>query len=151
MKKTFTLLSALVLATGSLFAETTVVYLNDNGSMENDGLTPETAVSSLTVAFDKIPVENDGIIVLNGKFTQSTNFVPTIARSGKMTFTQVYNGVDYRATDHNATAWTLSKGVRLGLATDTKFENVTFNQMASKTPNLLLVCNIPRSHNRQRM
>lgn len=141
MKKTFTLLSALVLATGSLFAETTVVYLNDNGSMENDGLTPETAVSSLTVAFDKIPVENDGIIVLNGKFTQSTNFVPTIARSGKMTFTQVYNGVDYRATDHNATAWTLSKGVRLGLATDTKFENVTFNQMASKTPNLLLVCN----------
>ena len=141
MKKIFTLLCSLALATGSLFAETTVVFLNDNGNMENDGLTPETAVSSLTVAFDKIPVENDGIIVLNGKFTQSANFVPTIARSGKMTFTQVYNGVDYRADDHNATAWTLSKGVRLGLATDTKFENITFNQTASKTPNLLLVCN----------
>lgn len=132
---------ALAMMAASLFAETTVVYLNDGGNAANDGLTPETAVSTLTIAFDKIPVENDGIIVINGKFTQSANFLPTIARTGKLTFTQVYNGIDYRAADHNATAWTLTKGCRLGLATDTKFENITFNQTASKTPNMLLVCN----------
>lgn len=140
MKKFSTLLSAALLSVGSLMAETTVVYLSDCGLEENDGTSPESAVNTLTRALSLIPADNDGVVVLCDQFTQTANFVPTQKRTGTITFTQVYDGVDYRAADHNETAWTMHKGLRLGLACDTRFENLTFNQTLADGY-LLLIAN----------
>lgn len=129
MKRIFTSLAASCMAVGALFAETTVVYLNGtDGKQTNDGLTPETPVNTLTKAFERIAPENDGVIVVMGKFTQSDNFAPNALRhEATITFTQVYNGVDYRGDDHKANAWTFTKGLRIGLTANTRFENITFN------------------------
>ncbi len=140
MKKIATFLALSLLSAASVFAETKVVFLNDQGDNNNDGSTPGTAVRSLTKAYDLIPSDADGVIVVNGKFTQAANFVPTAPRSGSITYTQVYDGIDYRAEDHDETAWTLTKGMRLGITSDTRFENITFN-LTGTGGYLLLIAN----------
>ena len=140
MKKISTILALSVVSAASVFAETKVVFINDRGDNNNDGSTPAAAVKSLTKAYDLIPTDADGVIVVNGKFTQAANFVPTIPRSGTITYTQVYDGIDYRAEDHNETAWTLTKGMRLGVTSDTRFENITFN-LTGTSGYLLLIAN----------
>lgn len=140
MKKISTILALSVVSAASVFAETKVVFINDQGDNNNDGSTPAAAVRSLTKAYDLIPTDADGVIVVNGKFTQAANFVPTIPRSGTITYTQVYDGIDYRAEDHDETAWTLTKGMRLGVTSDTRFENITFN-LTGTSGYLLLIAN----------
>lgn len=142
MKRNRLFLGAAALLTAMALNAETVVYLNDNGNDDNDGATPETAVKSLTRSFNLIPTDDDGTIVLTGKFTQSANFSPSIARNGTIKFTQVYNGVDYRGDDHVANAWTLTAGVRFYLITDVVFENITFNMAATpQYPFFLVIAN----------
>lgn len=142
MKRNRLFLGAAALMTALALNAETVVYLNDSGSDSNDGATPETAVSSLTRAFNLIPTDDGGTVVLNGKFTQSANFVPTVPRNGTIKFTQVYDGVDYRGDNHTANAWTLTTGVRFALITDVVFENVTFHMAAQPTyPFFLVISN----------
>lgn len=140
MRKISTFLALAFLSAFSVVADTKVVFLNDNGNNDNDGATPETAIKSLTKAYELIPTDTDGVIVVNGKFTQAANFVPTAPRTGTITYTQVYDGTDYRASDHDETAWTLTKGMRLGITSDTRFENITFN-LTGSNGYLLLIAN----------
>lgn len=141
MNKLFTFLFVAALGAVASSADNVTVFLNDAGNNDNDGSTPELAVKSLTRAFDLIPVDADGTIVVNGKFTQVANFVPSNKRTGTITYTQVYNGVDYRGSDPDANAWTMAKGLRLGLSCDTRFENITFNQTAAAGGFLLVISN----------
>lgn len=140
MRKISTFLALAFLSAFSVFADTKVVFLNDNGNNDNDGATPETAIKSLTKAYELIPTDTDGVIVVNGKFTQAANFAPTAPRTGTITYTQVYDGTDYRAANHDETAWTLTKGMRLGITSDTRFENITFN-LTGASGYLLLIAN----------
>lgn len=141
MKRLFTSLVASCLAAGALFAETTVVYLNGtDGNQTNDGLTPQTPVNTLTKAFERIPSGNDGVVVVMGKFTQNDNFTPNLLRhDNTITFTQVYDGVDYRGDDHKANAWTFTKGLRIGLTANTRFENITFNHTGADNSRFVLM------------
>ncbi len=142
MKKTRLFAAAAALLSGIALNAETVVFINDTGADTNDGATPETPVKSLTKALTLIPTDDDGTIVFNGKFTQLANFEPNIARTGTITYTQKYDGIDYRGDDHDANAYTLTKGVRLGLTTDAVFENITFHHTATgSNPYLLLIAN----------
>ncbi len=119
----------------------TVVFINDNGNDENDGATPATPVKTLTKALSLIPADADGTMVFNGKYTQLASFEPTAARTGTITYTQKYDGVDYRGDDHDANAYTLNKGMRFGLTTDAIFENITFHHTAASNPYLMVIAN----------
>lgn len=142
MKRTRLFAAAAALFTGLALNAENVVFINDTGADTNDGSTPQTPVKSLTKALTLIPTDADGTIVFNGKFTQQASFEPSTPRTGTITYTQKYNGIDYRGDDHDANAYTLTKGVRLGLTTDAIFENITFHHTASGTnPYLLLIAN----------
>ena len=99
----------------------TVVYLSAAGTADGDGLTPETAVNSINVAYSLLDPTKDGTVVICGEFTQNANFAR--ASSAKsITLTSVYGGVDYRESG----AVYKVNGNRFGLADDTTFENITF-------------------------
>ena len=113
------LLMLLALAVCASAAGTaTVVYLGDKGG---DGLTPETATSSINTAYSLLDPNEDCTIVLCGAFTQNGNFARGHAAKS-ITITSVYDGVDYRESG----AVYKVNGSRFGLADDTTFENITF-------------------------
>lgn len=97
----------------------TVVYLGDKGG---DGLTPETATSSINTAYSLLDPDKDCTVVLCGKFAQVGNFARGHAAKS-ITITSVYDGVDYRKS---GAVYKTSKSARFGLADDTTFENMTF-------------------------
>lgn len=135
-------LCAALLGSAGLKAEN-VVFVNDSGADTNDGLTPETAVKSMTKALDVLSNQESGTVVINGKFTQSANFTPTKQRQGTVTYTQKYNGIDYRSADGKTNNWFLTKGVRFGVCSDAVFENVDFymSDAVTSNPFFLLMAN----------
>lgn len=139
--KRMRLITAAALLAGFALNAQTVVFINDSGNDENDGATPATPVKTLTKALSLIPTDSDGTMVFNGKFTQVAGFEPSAARTGTITYTQKYDGVDYRGDDHDANAYTLTKGVRFGLTTDAVFENITFHHTATSNPYMMVIAN----------
>ena len=97
----------------------TVVYLGDKGG---DGLTPETATSSINTAYSLLDPDKDCTVVVCGEFAQVGNFARGHAAKS-ITITSVYDGVDYRKT--NKAVYKVN-GNRFALADDTTFENMTF-------------------------
>lgn len=97
----------------------TVVYLGDKGG---DGLTPETATSSINTAYSLLDPDKDCTVVVCGEFAQVGNFASGHAAKS-ITITSVYDGVDYRKT--NKAVYKVN-GNRFALADDTTFENMTF-------------------------
>ena len=74
----------------------TVVYLRNGG--KGDGSSPGSAIGTLAGAFDALDLAKDCTVVICGEFTQSKTFLYTVLYTGSVTFTSVYDGVDYRST-----------------------------------------------------
>ena len=124
MKKSIGILAALFLMMTALWisagaAGQTVVYLKDGVS--GDGASADTAVNSLTKAFDLLDLSKDCTVVICGPFLQSEDFNYTSDYTGSVTFTSVYNGVDYRSGKQAAFSFT---DVRFVCRGDTRFEHI---------------------------
>ncbi len=98
MKKVLILLSTVLLLTLLTLAvgAADVVYLKNGGA--GDGSSASSPVGSLEDAFAKLDLSGDCTVVLCGEFTQSATFLHTKKYDGTVTFTSVYDGVDYRKT-----------------------------------------------------
>ena len=72
----------------------TVVYLRNNGN--GDGSSYTKAVGSLTDAYDALDLSKDCTIVVCNDFNQTAGFTYGKPYTGSVTFTSVYNGVDYK-------------------------------------------------------
>ena len=83
------------------FGERTVIYVNeDDGSDNNDGATPETAVKTMTSAyskFDSTKSRNENVIVLIADYTNTDLFNTQNGTTFKknVTITGKYKGTDY--------------------------------------------------------
>ncbi len=98
-----------------------VVFVMDGG--KGDGSTAAQAASTLAAAFKKLDLTKPCTVVICGSFTQSADYSYGKAFSGSVTFTSVYNGVDYR---ESAGANWQFKNVRFACFGETAFENLSF-------------------------
>ncbi len=103
----------------------TVVYLKDGGT--GDGSSPDQALGTLNKAYDILDLSKDCTIVICGTFTQELNFSYGLNYAGSVTFTSVYNGVDYR-TNGAVYQFAACRFVCFG---DTRFENLDFQALGS--------------------
>lgn len=126
-------------------AEGGVVYVSSSGSKTNDGLTPETPISSLPYAAGLLR-KNGGTIVICGVYSLNNddavgNIMPKT--NGTITITSVYGGCDYwngwtdaEEVEHSGGAKiNLNKG-HLHLGGNTVFDNI---KLAS-TSNAMIMC-----------
>ncbi len=106
----------------------TVVYIKDGGS--GDGSSPDSAFSTLTKCYDALDLSKDCTIVVCGPYTQSVSWVyyEKSRFEGSVTFTSVYDGVDYRAT---AGAKYMAKPARFSCFGETRFENLDFEALGT--------------------
>ncbi len=116
-------------------AENGVVYVNSsNGTLTNDGLTPETPTNSLPYAAGLLR-KNGGVIVITGVYnlynaSQGTHMPDT---NGEIVITSLYGGTDYGAAGAKIN---MNSGY-LYLGGDTIFENI---KLAS-TSSSMIMCN----------
>ena len=104
------------------FAAGETVYVKDGGT--GDGSSPENATASLTTAYSKLDLNQDCTVVICGPYTQNVTWVWKGGNyDGSVTFTSVYDGVDYRKTDSATYSF---KAVRFVCFGETKFENLDF-------------------------
>ena len=99
----------------SAFAADDVYFLSDSGN--GNGSSASAAGKSLADAYGAL--NEGGTIVVCGKYTISSEFT-SIAHSGKITFTSVYGGVDYRKTKSAAVVF----GSNLYLGGETEFKDI---------------------------
>ena len=95
-----------------------VVYLKDGGV--GDGSSPEQACGTYTDAFEALDLSKDCTIVVCGPVTQTRAYNYGKEYTGSVTFTSVYDGVDYResgAVLHVGEA-------RFVCCGETRFENI---------------------------
>ncbi|MBQ8837295.1 MAG: dockerin type I repeat-containing protein [Clostridia bacterium] len=119
-------LSAMLLFAVS--AADNVVYLKDGGT--GDGSSPDNAVNTLTKAHNALDLtKDDATIVVCGTFTQEEDFDYGTNYDGKVTFTSVFDGTDYRETVD--AAWQF-KASRLACYGDTAFENISFVSLVTE-------------------
>ena len=106
----------------------TVVYLKDGGT--GDGSSPDSAYDTLTKCHDALDLSKDCTIVVCGPYTQSVSWVyrEKTGFDGCVTFTSVYDGVDYRAT---AGAKYMAKAVRFSCFGEYRFENLDFEALGT--------------------
>ncbi len=111
----------------------TVVFVAGGGT--GDGSSADSPLGSLTKAMDVLDLSEDCTIVICGTFTQSVNWVyyDKTMFDGSVTYTSVYDGVDYRET--NGATYQFTQ-VRFYCYGDTRFENITFESIKS---NLLVI------------
>jgi len=134
MKKIFALLFCLVLVCSLAVAisaadhNQTVVYIKDGG--EGNGLSPDSAFGTLTKCYDALDLSKDCTIVVCGPYTQSVNWVyrEKTHFEGSVTFTSVYDGIDYRKT---AGAKYMFKPARFSCFGETRFENMDFEALGT--------------------
>ncbi len=105
--------------------EGNVVYLKDGGT--GDGSSPDQAVGTLISAYSALDLENDATIVICGPFTQSQTFDYAIPFTGSVTFTSVYDGVDWREEG----AVYDFEACRFICYGDTRFEYMNFNALGA--------------------
>lgn len=79
-------------------AGSTVAFLKDGGAGLGDGSSPENAAPSLDVAFAALDLSQDCTVVICGPYLMLDEWNWGIPYTGTVTYTSVYNGVDYRAT-----------------------------------------------------
>ena len=120
---------ALIVSVGAA-GDKTVVYLKDGGA--GDGSSPDAAVGNLFAAFDALDKSKDCTIVICGTFTQTEAFSYGVPYDGSITYTSVYDGVDYR-TSGAVYAFDPARFVCWGATT---FENMDF---VANSTNLLVV------------
>ena len=104
------------------------VYLSDNGSESNDGLTPETAVQKITTAYQKLGSAG-GTIIITDIYTQPGSFYPPTAHTGKITI----KGAD------SSSVFSVGKDCRFYLGGETEFTDIHIKAVGSAT--WYLVCN----------
>ncbi|MBQ8837256.1 MAG: hypothetical protein IJ002_07105 [Clostridia bacterium] len=121
-----------------------ICFLNYSGSDKNDGLTPDTPVRGYTNGVLKV-LPSGGTVVLTGKSyisgTSNVNAYTIPALSGPLTFTSVYNGVDYKNPDPDtnpACAFKLGSGTILNIEGDIIFDDLILFQ--ENLQNTLHVC-----------
>ena len=138
MKKRFGIMLAIALVFVLTFALTafaasnTVVYIKDGGT--GDGSSPDNATSSLTTAHSYLDLSKDCTVVVCGPYTQKVSWVWKGGDyKGSVTYTSVYDGVDYRATNGAVYMFNAARFVCFG---ETKFENMNFEALET---NLLVV------------
>lgn len=119
-------------------AESGVVYVDSSsdgkGALTNDGLTPETPVSSIAYAAGLLR-ENGGTIVVMGAYSAYTangTFMPKT--NGTIKITSTYDGVDYSATNG---ALLKMNNTYFYLGGDVIFDDITIHS----TSNTIIVCN----------
>lgn len=119
-------------------AESGVVYVDSSsdgkGALTNDGLTPETPVSSIAYAAGLLR-ENGGTIVVMGAYSAYTSngtFMPKT--NGTIKITSTYDGVDYAATNG---ALLKMNSTYFYLGGDVIFDDITIHS----TSNTIIVCN----------
>ena len=96
-----------------------VVFLADGGT--GNGSAATQAVGSLTDAFDALDLDKDCTIVVSGKFTvPKGNYDYGSSYGGSVTFTSVYDGVDYRESG----AQYVFAPYCFACVCETKFENI---------------------------
>lgn len=96
-----------------------VVFLKGGGT--GDGSSPDKPMGSLHSAAAKL-AGKEGTIVVCGPFTQTADFNPKSDWTS-ITFTSVYNGVDYRLPENGGAVYQ-SAGYRFVLRGKTVFENL---------------------------
>lgn len=94
-----------------------VVYVSDNGGLENDGSSPEKAVDKLATAVAMLR-DGGGTVVVCGALTLKETYL--VKCGGAVTITSVSNGVDYRK---DAGAKLIVHG-NLQLSSDLVIENI---------------------------
>jgi len=99
-------------------AANNVIFLKDGGT--GNGATAETPVGNIARAFIKLNLEMDATIVICGEYTQPSDFAHGSTFGGSVTFTSVYDGVDYR---ESGAKWQFDS-TRFACYGDTKFENI---------------------------
>ncbi len=124
MKRIFLVLfcAALLFAALALSpsAEQNVVFVSDSGDNQNSGLSAAEPVKTLTQAFQKLGAGGGTVVVCNVVTIDSKTLATFPARDNLITFTSVWDGVNYAST----------AGARLSIMTDlflggpTKFENI---------------------------
>ncbi len=118
-------------------AQSGVVYVDSSstgkGSLTNDGLTPETPVSSLPLAAGMLR-ENGGTIVICGDYSCYTNNGTHMPKTnGTIKITSKYGGIDYAETG----AQIKMNSTYLYLGGDTEFDDIHIYSSS----NSILVCN----------
>ena len=99
----------------------TVVFLKGGGV--GDGSSPEQACGTYTDAFEALDLSKDCTIVVCGPVTQTKAYNFGKEYTGSVTFTSVYNGVDYRESGA-----VLNVGeARFVCCGETRFENININ------------------------
>ena len=119
------LILSVIISALMLFAASAanVVFLKDGGT--GDGSSPSSAVNTLTKAHDALDLtKDDATIVVCGPYTQSVNWLYKSEYTGTVTFTSVYDGVDYRET---ADAVYNAGKLRFLCLGNNVFENLDFN------------------------
>lgn len=109
-----------------------VVFHNSNANDQNDGLTPDTpkkSLGSLTSGLISI-IPRGGTVVTVGKSYIGTNF-SFPQTSGPVTFTSVWDGVDYKnpepAINPNC-AFKMASGATLTISSDLIFDDIILFQ-----------------------
>ena len=107
-------------ASGTVIAEKgTVVYLKDGGT--GDGKSFSSAVGTFLDAYEALDLTKDCTIVICGTFTTpKSNYAYDGSFGGSVTFTSLYDGVDYRETG----AKFVFMPYCYGSACETRFENI---------------------------
>lgn len=104
----------------------TVVYLKDGGI--GAGSSAADAVGSFLDAYEALDLSKDCTIVICGTFTTpKANYIYDGEYDGSVTFTSVYDGVDYRETG----AKYVFMPYCYGSVCETKFENINLVSAAS--------------------
>ncbi len=99
-----------------------VVFLQ--GGAKGSGASADDPCGTYGDALDALDLSKDGTVVICGPTTQTKVFNYGTAYTGSVTFTNVYDGVDYRETNDAV----LNVGeARFVLCGETKFENIHIN------------------------
>lgn len=109
-----------------------VVFLADGGT--GDGMSPDRPVGSLDEAYAALDLSGDCKVVICGSFTQGSSFSYVDNYSGKVTFTSVYGGADYRESG----AVFSVKAVSFVMKGETVFDDINITMLGK---NYLVVCN----------
>ncbi len=136
MKKLLTVLLLAVIFAGmtvcAFASDDMVVFVSDNGSDLNDGMSELKPFKTLGVAYDF--VSNGGTVVVCGPITLSGSSLELPVSKGKVTITSYYNGIDYSKTAGavlNLTDFTYLNG-------DTEFNNIKIHDAGTKYFNQLI-------------
>ncbi len=134
MKKYLSLIIALLICIFaiSVCAKDDVLYVSWAGKDTNNGSMDSSPVQKPATAMGML--QNGGTIVVSGKaYVHNTQAFP--ATSGAITFTSVYDGLDYKNTEpknNPACAFKMASGATLTISSKVVFDNIILFQENSQ-------------------